>query len=282
MKPFITYAARSDMGCVRRNNEDNIYCAGSYLTEEMRNLPYKLMGKTDKASVFGVYDGMGGYQLGEKASLIASELMLEFDNRICNASELQSDEIIGEYINSINKRIMEESKKQSIKIGTTLALAVVLPDEIRAYNIGDSRIYVYDKNGLQQISVDHTLAMLKVKLGLITETQARESKEWNKLTACLGITDEDGNYYQSEILPPIKLTGKLRLLICSDGLTDLVLDDRIEKILHTSRTTELAVRKLMSEALNNGGKDNITAIVVDVSHKKYKGLTHRLKRNYTS
>lgn len=275
--PFVTYAARSDMGRVRRNNEDNLFCCGHFMFEEACNLPFKLNGQVSVPAVFAVCDGMGGYQLGEKASLIAAQILLEFSGKILDSSVHQLDWLMQEYISAVNQQIKQTSISQSSKMGTTLALIVVLCHEIRAYNIGDSRIYTFDRNGLHQISVDHTLAMTKVKSGLLTEAQARQSNEWNKLTACLGFPDNNGNDYKCEVLPPIRLNSNIRLLLCSDGLTDVLTDNQIEWILNSNKNTEQATLNLMSEALNHGGTDNVTAIVVDVTCSRFSRFVHASK-----
>ena len=84
------------------------------------------------------------------------------------------------------------------------------------------------------------------------------------LTACIGIPVDNGAYSEVQIDPPVPLTGKTRLLLCSDGLSDMVPDDRIEQILRSEQSVDKAVKVLMSEALNNGGRDNITIIAADI------------------
>ena len=266
---FLKYAARSDMGRVRRNNEDNFLCAGAFLTEETRDLPFKTSGQINTPSVFAVCDGVGGLQMGEQASLIAVQTLSELVGSILDSPIPQLDETIHDYTQLVNQRIQQIVSELSAQMGTTIALAVVLSDEVRAYNVGDSRIYAFDKSGFRQISVDHTLAMKKMKSGIYTEEQARMSDDWSKLTACLGFLDDNGNGHKCEVLSPVKLNNNIRLLLCSDGLTDVLSDNAIEQILRSRRNSETAVCTLMSEALNNGGTDNTTAVVVDIIMKKF-------------
>ncbi len=263
-KQRITYAARSDLGRVRRNNEDNLFCNGQFLSEEIRDLPFKASGLADMPAVFAVCDGMGGYQWGEQASLVAVQTLSDFSSRLVEASCVRLDDIVREYVCTVNQRINSAMQGQAYKMGATLALAVITEGVIKAYNIGDSRIYVFDKEGLRQISVDHTLAMKNVRSGLISEGEARRSSDWSKLTACLGFADDDGCDFRAEVLPTVPIRGEMRILLCSDGLTDMLPDESIEEILRTSRTAEQSVSKLMSDALNNGGSDNISIVVADI------------------
>ena len=249
--PQIVFAARSDKGCARRNNEDNLYCCGTILTSDRQNLPFKTGGVFSAPAVFAVFDGVGGEQLGEQASLTAAQTLAEHADRICSAGTAQIDSAVKVLVDDINRRIREESKTMSVRMGTTMALAVVTQSEIRAYNIGDSRIYMFDeRTGLRVVSIDHTLAMRRVKAGLVSETEARRSGDWSKLTACLGIAFENGLISEPYMSPPVPLSGKVRLLLCSDGLTDMVQDERIEHILGSCKNIEKAVQELMSEALN--------------------------------
>jgi protein phosphatase len=158
-------------------------------------------------------------------------------------------------------------QERPARTGSTLALAVVARGELRAYNIGDSRVYVLDGAGLRLLSADHTLAMAKVRAGLLTEEQARRSGEWSKLTACLGIASDDGTEFSADISPPVPLSGRMRLLLCSDGLTDMAPDERIGQILRSAKNVRQAAQELMSEALNSGGADNVTLIVADIRAK---------------
>lgn len=267
-KSLIYYAARSDKGCARRNNEDNLFCCGAILTSDIRDLPFKIEGKLSAPAILAVFDGIGGEQLGEHASLTAVRTLQEHADRLLNAGS-DLDEAVKLLVRVINQRLTKEAIRMSARMGTTMALAVISHDLLRTYNIGDSRIYTYDhKSGLKRISVDHTLAMLRVDAGLMTEAEARQSHDWHKLTACLGIPGENGVFSEPQINPVIPLSEDMKILLCSDGLTDMVEDDRIERILGSADNIPLAVQDLMSEALNNGGRDNTTIIAAEIQTRK--------------
>jgi protein phosphatase len=253
------------MGRVRGNNEDNLYCAGVSLTQESRNAPFALDGSQALPQIFAVCDGMGGQADGEFASLTAVTSLSEFAKRIIAAE--QPDVFVQEYVVEANTLLCEAMRERSVRIGTTLALAVIKQDGLHAYSIGDSRIYALTSEDFRQISDDHTLIAPKIKMGLLTDEQARQDKDWHKLTAYLGVFENELEIC-ADILPIIPIENGLRLLLCSDGLTDMVLDNRIEEILRTALTASVAADTLLKEALDNGGKDNTTVIVIDVAPKE--------------
>jgi protein phosphatase len=153
-------------------------------------------------------------------------------------------------------------------MGTTLALVVVTRHVIKSYNIGDSRIYALrDDDGASSgnfslISEDHTLAAQKVKIGVITEEQALSDRGRHRLTRYLGIF-EDEMIVSPDIIEPLPAVQSRRVLLCSDGLTDMVADSRVGEILRLANTADEAVDLLLDEALKNGGTDNVTCVVVD-------------------
>jgi protein phosphatase len=289
------------MGRARRGNEDNLFCCGAALDEASRELPFSVCGETGAPAVFAVCDGMGGELAGERASLAAVQALADFDGRLRGADSARLDALVCEYVAEANRRIRlvaretqaeplaaacaeramageslerPAPRERPARTGSTLALAVVARDELRAYNIGDSRVYAFDGAGLRLLSADHTLAMEKVRAGLLTEEQARRSGEWSKLTACLGIAGDGGAEFSAEISPPVPLSGRMRLLLCSDGLTDMATDERIGQILRSAKNARQAARELMSEALNSGGADNVTLIVADI-----RGLSRNPKKD---
>lgn len=260
----VLFAARSDKGRVRRNNEDNLFLCGGFLTEENRELPFKSIGRTEAPAVFAVFDGMGGEASGERASLTAAKTLAAFHDRLCCADRALLDNTVEEFVCEVNRRIRMESVEFKDRAGTTMALVAIGQREIYAYNIGDSRIYLYQKGKFSQLSVDHTLAMRKAAAGIYTLQEARCSDDWGKLTACLGIAGAGGTDFKAERLPSVPIVQKTRLLLCSDGVTDMLPDEDIRRLIHPFKAPELAAKDLMSEALNRGGRDNISLIVLDI------------------
>jgi len=265
----ITYAARSDTGHKREKNEDNLFAGGITLNADNRNKPFSAGGTASMPCLFAVCDGMGGYADGDFASMSAIDMLAKYAGRIKTAEP--PDALVDEYVINVNKLLCGAMLERSVRMGTTLALIVAQPGGLHAYTLGDSRIYMLNGGVFKQISTDHTLVTPKIKLGLLTDEQARKKSDWHKLTAYLGVFDNELEIC-ADTLPVLPLCDGLRILACSDGLTDMVLDGRIEEILRGNKTPAAAADFLMEEALNNGGKDNITIIVFDITSAQTGGV----------
>lgn len=259
----IKYAVRSDRGRRRRNNEDNFFCKGAMLDKDSEN-PYKLSGKTHSPNVFAVFDGIGGETNGELASFIAAKVLSERCSVLKKKGFDDYDRFVDEYVQETNRRIKSLSTPSS-RMGTTMAMLIVSDKFLKVYNIGDSRIYFLEDNRLTRVSVDHTLAAEKISSGIATEEQIKATNEWGKLTACMGIECGNGLYSEPSRSPEKTIDGRTRVLLCSDGVTDMLDDSCIETILCKSRDVGEAAALLMSEALNAGGKDNVTVMLLDIS-----------------
>ncbi len=262
------FAARSHSGRVRLNNEDNLYCNDLILTPEIRNEPFSFSGDCEVPCMFAVCDGMGGEEYGEEASLFAvktlSEHKINMLNNFNNFKKL--DKAVQDFILDANKKLCGLMIERAVRMGTTLALAVISENYIKCYGIGDSRIYALRDGVLKQLSHDHTLALQKVKMGLITPEQAKHDKDRHVLTRCLGVFNDEMTP-EAEVLEPEKiLQGEnYRLLLCSDGLTDMLSDNHIEIILKSAPDVNMVCNALLERALQAGGKDNVTCIVIDVN-----------------
>ena len=258
----IEYSARSHVGRVRGNNEDNLYVDGVILTPDMRERPFSIDGSTRSAAVFAVCDGMGGEDNGEIASLLAVQALLNAEGQIKSNIPERLEETVQSYVKEVCESIRTETESSGKRTGTTLALAVICEKGIYCFNSGDSRIYGLKKSDFWQITNDHNLAAEHIRNGIITKNQAADVINGNKLTRCMGI----GNVSDVESSPPV--TGDCRILICSDGLTDLLNDGEIENFLRTSTRAANAADYLLQSALEKGGKDNVTVIVLDVKDMK--------------
>jgi protein phosphatase len=258
----IPFSARSHMGHVRTNNEDNLYCNGLTLTPETREAPFFATREAAAPCVFAVCDGMGGQADGEDASLSAVRALKKLEKAIKHVSSDKIDGIVQAYVKTVSDQLCDKMRQKRIRTGTTLALAAVTEREVRLYNIGDSRIYALSNDRLRQISEDHTVVAQKIKMGVLTPQQAAQDRDRHILTRHIGLF-EDEMIMEADPLPPLPTTERHRLLLCSDGLTDMVTDEQIAVILRTARIEEAAER-LTAEALANGGKDNITCIVLDI------------------
>lgn len=264
MRRKIGHAAISHPGFVRTNNEDNIYCDGGIITPETRDVPFVSCGSADVPCLFAVCDGMGGEADGEVASLTAVQTLADHADaiKLAAANGQDIDRAVCAYVADANARLCNMMRGRSARMGTTLALAVITATHIHAYNIGDSRIYIFKDGKLTQLTEDHTMAVQKVKMGLITKQEAERDKSRHVLTRYLGIF-EDEMTLTPDVIPPVPADDTYRLLLCSDGLTDMVSDEQIESVLREAMDAKDEADALVKAALRNGGRDNVTCIVID-------------------
>ncbi len=248
----IHFSCMSHIGNYRSMNQDNFICSGRYMeiqSDKHNTMKFPLVGYVSTKttpSIFGVFDGLGGEECGEMASLIAAQ----------NASTYAiGQDIIGDilkYCIDANESICKYASKHSISsMGTTAAILIFARREIGLCNVGDSKIFRFADGRIEQISVDHVAASayglkppLSQNLGIPPSEMVIDpyvAKGWYN----------EGDIY----------------LICSDGLTDMVSQEDITKIL-VETPYNAAIDKLLSTALKNGGKDNITIILCRVERAR--------------
>jgi protein phosphatase len=169
---------------------------------------------------------------------------------------------VNAYTNEANTLICNEIQKHGgLRIGTTYVLAHIHDNTANIYNIGDSRAYLFRNNRLTQLTKDHTQTERLISIGILTPEKAKTHPERNALTQHLGI-------FPDEILiepfaaQPFKLEPEDILLLCSDGLTDMLEDTEISSHIKPSQPPHETVLSLINAALRNGGKDNITVIIL--------------------
>lgn len=253
----ILYSCVSHVGKVRHINQDNIICDGCYMGTNDKSIEIPLCGsKSSKTpSVFGIFDGMGGEELGEVASYIAAQ----------NASALKigKDAIaaLSQFCNKTNTDIYQYANENGISaMGTTAAMLAFTDKGVTLCNIGDSRIFRFCDGVLEQISKDHVaVAAFGVKPPLSQNLGIPPTELIIDPYFAKGLYN-DGDIY----------------LLCSDGLTDMVSADEIVKIL-ASKPIEEACTELLEKALANGGKDNTTIILCKIQYES----RCRLKRRQT-
>ena len=249
----IAYSARSHVGRVRENNEDNLAANGTKLPLNLGNRPFSLDGIAEYPAVFAVCDGMGGTDDGEVASRLAVGTILSFEEKLRTICPNRLPELVERCVREADAAIRTSSGKRKYS-GTTLALAVISKQGAYCFNLGDSRIYALRNGKLCRISHDHT--WFSEHMGERDDFPPRRGNLY-KLTGCLGV----GAYRPVEAYPPV--VGHYRLLLCSDGLTDRVNTTEIRDVLVEERGTDEAADALVSLALRKGGYDNITVIVAD-------------------
>lgn len=249
--------AITNIGRVRQNNEDNFYLCGQYRTDvDMPNMTCTF--STPKSSyLFSVCDGMGGEEYGELASLIAVRLLDEYADNF--------SETINEYIDKANGAICAEiSSHGGKRIGTTFAALELTDGKARAFNIGDSRIYLIRDNEVSQISEDHTQVQMLVTQGFVSAGDAKKHPARHVLTQHLGIFPDEMTL-EPFCAEAIELKNGDIFLLCSDGLTDTLSDDDLLGIINADGDLESKANALIESALNTGSRDNITAVLAEIS-----------------
>lgn len=249
-------AALTHVGRVRSNNEDNYCLFGKYRENTDVNLKYDIGTIILGQTAVGVFDGMGGEEAGEAASLMAATAFLP-----CKLDEVEEE--AKRQVQSVNEEICRKMKKDGIRMGATAAVLYLDEGHAVSCNVGDSRCYLMRKKVLRQLSVDHSEARKMMELGILTPEEARRSMSRHRLTQHLGIFPDEF-MIEPYFSPVIDLRPGDVFLLCSDGLTDMLSDEEIGTILDEWEHAENMADVLVSVALRHGGKDNVTALVLVV------------------
>lgn len=229
----------TDTGKVRSHNEDNVV----------------ILKNEHNEFIMAVADGMGGHKAGEVASFIATnKLTTEFLKRDGVGSKESAEEWIREMYKEINDEIFQYTDEhiESKGMGTTLVMCLYTPSFLLFANIGDSSGYVTKQKKLFKVTKDHTLTNLLVNTGELTEEEAKNHPQKNIIMKALGAINPvkpDLFYVEDEIDS---------ILLCSDGLTSMLGNEQIEKVLNSELTMEEKVIRLIKRSNNRGGNDNIS------------------------
>jgi len=262
----------SDRGQIRSSNEDCFVVAELTRTLQVHhsNLPQsKATFSCNRGHVFLVADGVGGSKAGEVASGLSvrniEEFLLNTLKRFSNLQASEEQGILRDLQNALfqaDARIFEEVTvhPEWQGMGTTLTMAFAVNWRLFVAHAGDSRCYLYSEKKLQQLTQDHTITAEMVRRGIITP-QDQERHPWRHVVTNILGGAERG--VQAELHSLDLHAGDL-LLLCSDGLTEMVPEDQIAGILEDDNDPQRACDRLVGEANKRGGKDNITAIVAHI------------------
>lgn len=254
---YLNFSLRSDAGRIRGNNEDNFYWNGQY-RQDITCMKSALDGTAvpDQKVLAAVCDGMGGEACGEIASLMAVRHL-----RPCAFDAVK--ETAGKGIQEANEEICQEMKKRRSRMGTTLTALYLDGGQAMTCNVGDSRVYFFRSGVLHQITRDHSKSQRLVSMGILTEEEARNHPSKHELTQHLGIFPEE-MLIDPEFSDPLDVHPGDLFLLCSDGLTDMVDDREIAKLLSLHTDVSKKADALLRAALDHGGRDNITLIILSV------------------
>ncbi|WP_099468553.1 Stp1/IreP family PP2C-type Ser/Thr phosphatase [Konateibacter massiliensis] len=232
----------TDVGQKRNMNQDFVYTSEN----PVGNLP----------NLFIVADGMGGHKAGDFASKYTVEQLVK---SIESNSEINPVKIMRQSIETANKKLIHMAYENSelTGMGTTLVAACVVEDYIYIANIGDSRLYIINQ-GIKQITKDHSLVEEMIRLGEIDREEAKHHPDKNIITRAIGAGEDiSADFFE------MKLEKGDTVLMCSDGLTNMIDDEEIWQIIKKQKTPEEKGKKLVEAANNNGGKDNIAVIIIE-------------------
>ena len=257
-----------NVGNVRENNEDNFYYNGLYLNKDTREIPAVYSEeKMEQLQIYAVCDGMGGEAMGEEASLTAVEMLNKHHQNLKYVEECDFDKYIEMYLIEASNAIYEKcSVAGSGRMGTTIAMVCLHEGKIHVYNVGDSRVYRMHGNKLVQVSEDHTQVMREIRMGIIDKKEAKTHPHRNRLTQFMGVSSEE-LIIQPNIAKFDAVNNDI-YLICSDGVTDMIEDEELKEILRSKKSEQEMVCEIIDKAKNNGGRDNITAIVLRIDAKR--------------
>jgi len=245
----VEVAGKTDVGCVRANNEDNF-------------------GFDSRYGIFVVCDGMGGQAAGEVASKMGVDILLDYFRKEMTAAggEAQEKKLSGpaslaSAIQLANRSIFRAGQEQNGRngMGSTIVAALVRGHSLAIAHVGDSRIYLVRQGAIQQLTQDHSWVMEQVRRGYITLEQAQKSEMQNVILRALGSEEA----VEADVEELVALPGDL-LLMTSDGLTRHVQDEEILATLESSRDLQQACNALVEIARQRGGDDNITCLLVKI------------------
>lgn len=250
MSIWIEAACDSDVGRQRARNEDNCYFDGAVMKQEHEGPPAPLHRSFEPDGVcFAIFDGMGGVEGGEVASYLAGRAFQEACAQVEHRAII-SETFFHQAVRRMNATVYTDARQRGNHMGTTFVAMGFCDDSALVCNVGDSKAFRFRTGTLTQLSIDDVAP------------HAPSDGQKPGLTQCIGIPEHELR------LEPHILTGMIRCgdtyLLCSDGLTDMVPEAQIAEILQSSKKADICTQKLVDLALDRGGRDNITVIVMRV------------------
>lgn len=258
---YMQISFATDRGIVRQNNEDNFYIDGKYIHSYEKSETDHYIELTQSGHLFALFDGMGGEAFGETASALAARHIESYAEVLTDGEVSDLPYNMNRFTRSANSAICDMLKDRSnARGGSTFAAVCVKEGMAYPFYLGDSRIYIYDEQGLIQITEDQTLAVRNIKAGVYTEEESKDSPDHHKLTSYLGADYSDMGL-DAQLCMPLSLSEGLTILLCTDGLSDMCSPEEISRILESHGNNP--ARELADLAIKNGGHDNVTCIVIE-------------------
>ena len=239
----------TDVGRIRSINQDYVFASDT----PVGKLP----------NLFVVADGMGGHNAGDRASSYGVEVFLR---SVRGERDKNPIRIIRRSIEKANTKVLEEakSKEKYQGMGTTMVVATIVKDTLYVANVGDSRLYLIGDT-IRQITRDHSLVEEMIRAGGITREEGRYHPDKNVITRAIGVEERVAIDFFD-----VQMKKDDTLLLCTDGLSNMLTDKEIERIIKEESSLRMAGKRLVEAANRNGGSDNITALLVRLRRNEVK------------
>lgn len=239
----------TDVGRIRSINQDYVFASDT----PVGKLP----------NLFVVADGMGGHNAGDRASSYAVKVFLRSVRWERDKNPIR---IIRRSIEKANTKVLEEakSKEKYQGMGTTMVVATIVKDTLYVANVGDSRLYLIGDT-IRQITRDHSLVEEMIRAGGITREEGRYHPDKNVITRAIGVEERVAIDFFD-----VQMKKDDTLLLCTDGLSNMLTDKEIERIIKEESSLRMAGKRLVEAANRNGGSDNITALLVRLRRNEVK------------
>ena len=264
-------AVCSDAGYIRKSNGDNFSLLGQILPEREDGGRYLKRSAVAQEGVIAVFGGMGEPRDGAPAAREAAQVLQRFQDRLLTLSK----DGLTQYVRAANQALCESAEAAGRRMDTTVAAAAIRDGLCMAGNVGDSRIYYLSEGEFIRLSQDHTVISQLLKAGTVTEEAAKTDRRRHQLTQYLGIP-ENAAQLRPHVTESFQLYPGDRLLLCSDGVTDVLPDETLRGLLSQGTSCEKIAEEIVDAALMAGNDDNVTALVVKVGklRPKAKGGSH--------
>ena len=255
MADRIQYACVSHIGRYRGNHEDNFWCDGHFLPENSSGTEDVLTGSVlwQEKPAFGVFDGMGGESCGETAAFLCASTFGEGWEKEKTSSFWNPERTISSLCDSMNQAVLSYGEANHIRtMGSTAVMAFFIGRSVYTANLGDSRAYYFSGEELRQLSVDHVVQDMRYRKP--------------PLVQFLGVPPEELKLVPS--VERVKAPSGGLLLLCSDGVTDMLSSREITEVLKDGSDVKNKVETLLKRSLLKGGRDNITILLLEIPVRK--------------
>ena len=280
MNYTVTSVVGSHVGAVRYNHEDNYLLNGEHFLNQQQ---MRLLNDSNRTIamkenhcehvhriICSVADGMGGYQAGDVASLVTVQLLKQSQRTIIESNNFQKTiQHYQDFLNLLNNHVLKLSNANSLyeEMGSTLTTLLLHEGQVAIISLGDSSGYVFSPlTGLTKLTVEQNYGQILLNRHAIVPSQLDEIPDYKHLTKYIGMEHFE-QYIEGHVSSIIEIEKEKLFLLCSDGITDHLIKEEIEEVLtqhYESKNWQAAIEALVTLAVQKGGLDNITAMLISI------------------